>query len=508
MQPLIQLHEVTVELGGRPVLHRLNWELRPGEHWAVIGGNGAGKSTFLRLVRGELWPAPDGIGRRLYALDGPPQITAVGVADRIALVSPELQDRYRQRDWRLTVAQVIASGLSASDYPARRLSAAQHRRVGGVARQLGLESLLPRNVQELSTGELRRVLIARALIGDPMVMVCDEICDGLDAGGRKALLAALDRLAGTRTQLLFTTHRPDELGRALTHAMVLDSGRIVAQGPRAALARRFLNPPSRARSPARGAVPLGDLPLACDRMAGRQPTAAGPGRAEKSGTILIRAERASVYLEGRPVLRRIDWQWRAGEHWAVLGPNGAGKSTFLKLIAGDLHPAVGGRVVRFDLTPRDTLWELRRRVGCISPEFQSAYRERLTAEQVVMSGFFASVGLLHRPARWQRERARELLASFGLAHLAERNALDLSYGEFRRVLLARALVHEPAVLICDEPFDGLDAAARTAMRERLEQLAAQGTGLLMVTHHLPDLPVCINRELHLRAGRIHAIRRR
>lgn len=219
---------------------------------------------------------------------------------------------------------------------------------------------------------------------------------------------------------------------------------------------------------------------------------------------LIRIERASVFLDRRKVLREISWQLRRGQHWAVLGGNGAGKTTFLKLVASELYPAVGARVERFGLTARNTIWDLRRRIGCVSPLLQTHYRERLTAEQVVVSGFFSSVGLMDEAAPDQLRRARRLFAEFRLGSLRAKPMDQLSFGELRKVLTLRALVHDPELLIFDEPFDGLDPASRRDFARALERVASRGTQLLIVTHHLDDLPRCVTHGLFLDRGRVAA----
>ena len=195
---------------------------------------------------------------------------------------------------------------------------------------------------------------------------------------------------------------------------------------------------------------------------------------------------------------------RRGEHWVVLGGNGAGKTTFLKLIASDLYPAFGARVGRFEFTADNTIWDLRQRIGCVSPLLQTHYREQLSGEQAVTSGFFSSVGLMDKPTAVQQRKVRALLREFGLDHLRSRSMLAMSFGELRKVLTLRALVHDPELLIFDEPFDGLDAESRRDFAAALERIAARGTQLLVVTHHLDDLPGCITHGLFLEHGRIVA----
>ena len=510
---LIRIENVDVALDGRRVLAGIQWSLRAGEHWAILGRNGSGKSTFLKLVRGELWPAPGSRGRRLYAFSGQEQTTAVGIKELVALVSPEMQARYLQQDWKLTTHQVIRSGFHAGDYVYQRLSAAQEEAALAVIELVGIQDLLSRDVQTLSTGELRKVLVARALVGKPRVLVCDEICDGLDRSARESLLSVLERLVRQGTQLLYTTHREEELLSGLTHRLALEQGRIVfseaipheqiAERPASRLPALEPSAPTQRRA-ATHSVPR--ISNAVGRSNGmvtaptRFPVSLRLGLNPARLRIDIRA--ATVYHDQRPALRDVTLQIHEGEHWAVVGPNGSGKTTLLKLIVGDLHPSLGGQVRRFELASGHTIWDVKRRIGWVSPELQSLYREPLTAAQVIGSGFFSSVGLRQKLSLTQRRRVAEIVDGLGLQDLADQNALSLSYGEFRKILIARALVHRPELLICDEPFDGLDTASRAAIGRTLLQVAAQGTGLVVVTHHPADLPSCTTHLAALDSGRV------
>ncbi len=489
MLPLVRLDAVDVAIDGKTILRDLCWALRPGEHWAVLGGNGSGKSTFLKLIRGDLAPAPGSSGRRMYGFDGEEQITAVGVKEQFAIVSPEMQTRYLALEWNLSVADVVHSGFTASDYPPRRLSAAQKARARDIVEMLGIRRMLRRNVQGLSTGELRKVLIARALTSSPRVLVCDEVCDGLDAKSRAGLLATLERVARSGTQLLITTHRTEEIIPAITHRLVFRDGRIAESGE---VSETPLMLPSRRNRRLEETEACATPPV----------SASSRRRLPVTGAALIRIERADVFLNERRVLRDINLAIHPGEHWAVLGPNGAGKSTLLKLIVGDLHPAWGGRVRRFEFTARNTIWEVKQRIGLVSPELQSNYRDDVSGLEAIASGFTSSIGVMVKPSRAQFAAAARLAKALGLAKLAAKSVLAMSYGELRRVLLARALVHRPELLICDEPFDGLDAAGRRAMGALLEKAAHAGTTLVLVTHHAADLPECLTHRIELEAGRV------
>ncbi len=480
-EPLIELRNVDVALNGKTILRDLSWRLRVGEHWAVRGGNGSGKSTFLRLLRGEVWPAPRR-GERVFRLHGPPQVTAVGVKEAVALVSPEAQERYLRQEWQLTARDAIHTGFAQSDLLYEKLSREQKARAEAAAERLHIAPLLRRDVQTLSTGELRKVLIARALVGHPRILLLDEVCDGLDAAFRREMLGCIDAIARAGTQIVYTTHRADEALPAITHEVVFESGRIVRAGPAARSASSTVPPAS--------------------RRVHRQGI---NSNARSESATLIDLRRANVFLERKKVLHDIEWQLRAGENWVVLGGNGAGKTTFLKLVSGQIWPAVGARVARFGLTARDTIWDLRRLIGCVSPLLQTHYCEPLTAEQVVASGFFSSVGLMDEvtPAQWSR--VSKLFSGFGITRLRGKQFEQLSFGERRKVLTLRALVHEPKLLIFDEPFDGLDPRARRDFARALERTVARGTQLLIVTHHLNDLPRCITHGLFLAAGRVAVV---
>ncbi|HMJ91346.1 MAG TPA: ATP-binding cassette domain-containing protein, partial [Candidatus Acidoferrum sp.] len=310
------------------------------------------------------------------------------------------------------------------------------------------------------------------------ILLLDEVCDGLDAAFRREMLAFIDDIARHGTQIVYTTHRADEALPAITHIAEFQGGRIF---------RNALKPC------------ISNVPLASRRNSDQ------PIRQQNSdGVILIDIANADVFLDRTKTLHDIQWQLRSDENWVVLGGNGAGKTTLLKLVASEIYPAVGARVKRFGLTNRDTIWDLRRKIGVVSPLLQTHYRESLNAEQVVASGFFASIGLMDEITPAQRRRVRGLLDDFALTHLAKKRMEEISFGELRKLLTLRALVHKPRLLILDEPFDGLDATSRADFADALERVADSGTQMLVVTHHLDDLPRCINRGLFLERGRIVA----
>lgn len=475
IEALIELAGVNVKLGGRAILSDISWTLRPGEHWTIVGANGSGKSTLLRLIRGDQWPQP-GIGSRTYRFNGVETHHAVGVREQIGMVSPEQQERYVRLDFGLTGKTAIATGFFNTDYLHAKLSLEQDERLDELIATLGIEHLADEDVGRLSQGELRKILIARAIVHHPRVLLLDEVTSGLDAASRTSVLDLLDRIAERGTQTIFVTHRSSERLRATTHELRVRGGRIVAAGPLG----RHASPkaPARKRSPRSVAEP--------------RPRA----------NFLIKIEHADVYLAERLVLREIDWEVAAGEHWTIYGPNGSGKSTLAKLAAGLLHPAFGGRVRHFGSARPTHLWDLKRKIAFLSDEFQTAYDQDIPARLAIASGFFSSVGLYARLDDVQERTVDRLIERFGLERLAERPFLRLSFGERRKILIARALVVTPQIVIVDEATSGLDAAFRAAFLELLEDLAATGTTLIVISHHDDDVPQVMTHALWIDDGRI------
>jgi molybdate transport system ATP-binding protein len=206
-------------------------------------------------------------------------------------------------------------------------------------------------------------------------------------------------------------------------------------------------------------------------------------------------------VDGRRILDRVGWSIRAGEAWGVTGPNGAGKSTLLRLLIGEEQPA-SGTIRRLDLGLRADADQVRRRVGQVSPELQARHRAEATGEAVVLSGFLGTVGLAVRPTPAQRRAATAALARLGLGRLRGRRFLACSYGEQRLLLVARALVARPEVLLLDEPFAGLSPEARRALARTLAQVHRSGTTLVLVSHHEDELGGLATRRARVGAGRL------
>jgi iron complex transport system ATP-binding protein len=222
---------------------------------------------------------------------------------------------------------------------------------------------------------------------------------------------------------------------------------------------------------------------------------------------LIELHNVTVQRGERIVLDGVSVSIAQGEHAAILGPNGCGKSTLIKLISRELYPRLKPEPwsLRILGQERWRLFDLRNQLGIVSNDWQQICTRNYSGREIVLSGFFGSVGVwpYHEVTPEMERRTDEVMELLEIPHLAERPTDEMSSGEGRRILIARALVHDPQALVLDEPTTSLDLHATHELREILRKLTRQGIGILMVTHHLPDIIPEIRRVVLMRAGRVH-----
>jgi iron complex transport system ATP-binding protein len=211
--------------------------------------------------------------------------------------------------------------------------------------------------------------------------------------------------------------------------------------------------------------------------------------------------------EQRPALDDVTLQIGAGEQVCILGPNGCGKSTLIKTITRECYP-LAREASRISILGRERwdIFELRSLLGIVSPDLLASCTTEATGRDVVLSGFFSSTRIFphHHPDPEHLLRANETLARLGIAHLADRAVAEMSSGEAKRTLIARALVHNPQTLLFDEPSNALDVGAQLQLRETMRKLAQSGLGILLVTHHVSEIIPEIERVILLREGQILA----
>jgi iron complex transport system ATP-binding protein len=221
---------------------------------------------------------------------------------------------------------------------------------------------------------------------------------------------------------------------------------------------------------------------------------------------LIHFQNVSIQRGSRVILHDVSVSIGQGEHVALLGPNGSGKSTFIKVISRELYPLLKPEPWSLEILGRDrwNLFDLRNHLGIVSNDWIAMCTRDYSGYEIVLSGFFGSVGIWpnHQVTAEMEQKARDVMDLLEIDCLAERNTDEMSSGEARRFLIARALVHDPQALVLDEPTNSLDLRAHWELRGIFRKLAAQGISLIMVTHHLPDIVPEIERVILIREGRV------
>jgi molybdate transport system ATP-binding protein len=287
--------------------------------------------------------------------------------------------------------------------------------------------------------------------------------------------------------VVLVTHRRSEIPPRITHAIGVKAGQVVFQGRREDVLIAERMDALYARQPI------------CIRGLRTAPGPEAPGEI-RSYELLVDLRNVTITHHTVPVFENLSWRVRRGEHWAICGPNGSGKTTLLGLIVGD-HPQAYAHAVRVFGKLRGgggSIRELKTGIGLISSELQVRYRKAITALEVVISGFFDSVGLYRHSSPDQETKARFWMDQLGIGGLAAKRFNHLSQGEQRMVLVARAMVKPPRLLVLDEPCQGLDTGNRQLILQAVDRLAATGaTTILFVSHHADETPACITHRLNL-----------
>lgn len=505
-QKLIELKNITVSYNGHCALNSLSLTIYDKEHIALRGGNGAGKSTLLRLLRGEQWPdqvfpAPTDPPIIWYPEKGKPEFSPLVGRRMASLVSAAQQERALSQVWNVKGENLILGGLTDAIYVLYDAEGPDKARIEELASSLNIEFLLERRVPELSQGQLRALLIARALMQKPSLLLLDEVSDGLDKSARTRLFDLLEKVAESTT-LIVSTHRPETLPSWIQREVCMAHGSLISDSD--------FNTISKPKEHFSSAIKFPPKLRTLFKSTGKQEFANKENRLDNVlEKACIEIVNADIYIERAKVLHNINWTLKAHEHWAICGENGSGKSTLLRLLAGDEYPAEKGfirRVLPSQGGEVTSLEDIRRGVHLVSDLQQALYPYDITGEELVLSGIDNSIGLYREIEEEERELAEYNMLLLGVGHLATRNIRSCSTGELRRLLLARAFMTRPDFLLLDEPCSGLDPESREHIFNILQEFASEGTQIIYISHYAKDIPDFITHSLSLKDGSIEEIR--
>lgn len=354
---------------------------------------------------------------------------------------------------------------------------------------LGLKDLLPKQMIMLSSGELRRVQLAEVLQASPRLLLLDNPYIGLDVNARRQtteFLAEVSRQGKTKLIIIVSREKdvPDFVEQVLP---VVDGKVLPVTGKKEFFDKLHAaeeNKSYKLDEKRRAAI----LALPDSEDAG-------------DGKPVVDCRNINIGYGTRKILKDFSWTVRTGERWALSGENGAGKSTLLSLVCADNPQAYACDISLFGFRrgSGESIWDIKKKIGYVSPEMYRTYRRNISVLKIITSGLSDTTGLFYNePSEQQKTKALFWLDIFGISDLAGRNYLKLSSGEQRMVLLARAFVKDPELLVLDEPFHGLDRERRELARSVINTFCSRkGKTLIMVTHYAEEYPECVDHKLTL-----------
>ena len=471
---LLELQAVQLVYRALPALQDIDWHIEPAQQWACLGPNGAGKTSLARVITRQANHYSGEI-RRSDELD----------ARGIAYVCFEEARALCERDKKLDDSEYRAD---ASD-PGTRVRdiildgrVADERFDKWVAR-LGISHILQRGLRFISTGEMRKTLLIRALLSEPGLLILDSPLDGLDQASQLEMRQVIEELLSSKASVLMLCRQLEDVPAGVSHMLVLNEGRIFACGPREEVmanqaVSHLMDPPLK---------PLEALPAPSLRNYELPET--GP---------LLALKGVHVSYGELEVLRNVDWVFDRGKHCSVSGPNGCGKTTLLSLVTGDNHKAYGQDITLFGIRrgSGESIWDIKQKYGQLDTQLHLNFARGMRVVEVVVSGFFDTIGLYDDWGDRQRDTAEQWLRALGLADYRTESFDALSFGLQRMVLLARAMVKSPIILLLDEPTLGLDGQHRKLILRAIDHIAANcDTQVIFVSHSQGDAPGCINQRL-------------
>ena len=466
----------------------VNFTLEEGEHIAIIGRNGSGKSMFVDMITGRHPAFPDMVE---YGFDEPyNNLKHITFRDTYGGDNDKtyfLQQRWNQMEIdeeTPTVGSKLEEAFRlAGEDTAERRAFQQH-----IYELFHLKDLLDKYIILLSSGELRKYKLAASLFTKPRVLIMENPFIGLDAQTRdqlKELLAMLAKEQGL--QIILVLAKTDEIPDFITHIVEVRDRRVLEK----VAIEKFRVESLEFRD---------DYSVAEEGLAHKS-TINYKLSTINSKPATINFNKVTIRYGERTILKDLDWTVNKGEHWSLSGDNGSGKSTLLSLVCADNPQSYACDISLFGHKrgSGESIWDIKKHIGYVSPEMHRSYKQNIPAIQIVASGLKDTIGLYVRPNDAEKEQCRKWLRVFGIGELAERKFMEMSSGEQRLVLLARAFVKEPDLLILDEPLHGLDDVNRRMVKDIVDRYCQNpAVTLIYVTHYQEELPRCIDHALFLK----------
>ncbi|SCB96842.1 molybdate transport system ATP-binding protein [Gilliamella bombicola] len=468
---MLQIENAQFKISDYQVFIIESLAIKQGGHVAFVGRNGSGKSILVKALAGEQ-----------TLLSG----NVINQFKSIAHISFEQLQKLIDDEWKRNNTDMLSESENDTGLTTEQII--QENNFNQVlcqqlATQLGIKHLLTKRFKYLSTGETRKALICRVLMQQPDFLILDEPFDGLDVASRANLAQILADLAKQGITIVLVLNRFNEIPDFIENVGILADCQLLKIDTKSTI----LNDATVKQLADLENIPNMPLPEADE----------SPTRlADQLDRVTL--NNGYVYYDDKAIINGLTWQVKAKQNWHIVGPNGAGKSTLLSLITGDHPQGYSNDLTLFGRKrgSGETIWDIKRHIGYVSSSLHLDYRVSSSVKTVLLSGYFDSIGIYQTTSDRQAKLADEWLKLLGLQAQAGKPFQSLSWGQQRLVLIARALVKHPTLLILDEPLQGLDHLNRELVKRWIDRLISEGhTQLLFVSHHAEDAPKCITHRL-------------
>ena len=488
-QSIIKAIDLSIAIGQTIALRNLNFEIVEGQHWTIEGRQAAGKSVLCEALTGKhriqqgqlLFPFADHKDRA-YKRQA---IQLVAFTDTSKLFrGPNAVHYYQQR-----YHAFDASGhMTVRDYLSRFGFEESNPYQWQLLSMFQLVALLDYERIKLSSGQTRKLLLVKALLREPRVLILDDPYIGLDDQSRGLLNALLDRLVVQYPMTLVMVNAAKLGPKCMTHGLYLNNGEVQYAGLLQGIVKQVLSAGKPNLEHKRTAI------FSIKKILRHQMDS------YPKGAPIITMNQVEVSYDGQQVLGPLSWKVLAGEKWAVQGPNGSGKSTLISLIYGD-HPQVfAQQVFLFGQRrgPGLNIWDIKKQIGFTSPELHAFFDQQMTTQELLLSGLFDGFTKYHTVDDEVLLAARLLLNYFGLSGIEQTPTRELSNGTLRLLFFIRAILKMPPLLLLDEPFQGLDDHMISLAKLLIDDLLTESQTLIFISHFESEIPSSIHRKLYLK----------
>lgn len=476
----ISIRDACIQFDERFTLSNINWTLEPAQHWVITGANGSGKSALAAALAG------------VGSIESG---QVIGLPTNVGLVSFEAQAELIAKELKkddADIMDVISVGTAVSEIIFD--DCADPELANTLIEKFGLSGLLDRAFRKLSTGETRKVMLVCALSSKPDLLILDEPFDGLDVDTLAMLQAHLASIIDT-VPMVMVLNRFDEMPDFITHVAYMScdgsstnnsttSNKNSKDNKQGELTLTVDSQDKAAFNELYQLLHLKNTELS---IPDSDPTNKLP--ALDASKPLVCLKDATIKYGDTVIVDKLNWTIKANQHWQLSGPNGSGKTGVLSLITGD-HPQCYTNdifVFGFQRGNGESIWQIKQFIGYVSTALQWEYRVSTSCRNVIISGLYDSIGMYSKSTDAQKAIADEWLALLGMTERADHPFNKLSYGDQRLLLIARAMVKHPPLLILDEPCLGLDDMNRQLVLALIEKICAGSeTTVLYVNHHAED----------------------